>query len=78
MKESHKGLVAVAVFVAILYLSKKDAYSDMRWGGAMYPNQSNISENAASQKTPGLLKHTWLSGVELQGRSELQDFLRLW
>ena len=44
MKESDKGLLAVAVFIAIFYLSKKEGYSDMRWGGAMYPNQSSVTE----------------------------------
>ena len=44
MKDSNKGLLAVAVVVGYLYMSKKDAYSDMRWGGAMYPNQSSVTE----------------------------------
>ena len=56
MKESHKGLVAVAVFVAILYLSKKDAYSDMRWGGAMYPNQSSVTEERRLAENRRLVK----------------------
>ena len=47
MKESDKGLLAVAVFLAIFYLSKKDAYSDMRWGGAMYPGASGQSHSEA-------------------------------
>ena len=42
MKDSDKGLLAVAVVVGYLYMSKRDPNSDMRWGGAMYPKQSNV------------------------------------
>jgi len=47
MKESDKGLIALAVFIVVFYMSKKDKdeYAHMRWGGAQYPRSHYTDEN---------------------------------